>query len=80
MAGSGDLMVHHGVSLRLPGSGNDNFDAVSGDSSRFASGSGRYKERYSDCPFRYAFVVGCLGMVSYVTLGVKRKGDQERGA
>lgn len=72
--------MHHGVSLRLPGSGNGNFDAVSGDSSRFASGSGRCKERYSDCPFRYAFVVGCRGMNSAVTLGVKRKGEQEKGA
>jgi hypothetical protein len=58
MAGAGDFMVHLGVALRLPESGNGNFDAVSGDSSRCASGSGQWTEMCLNCFFRYAFVDG----------------------
>jgi hypothetical protein len=67
------------VALRLPGFASDNFDAVSGGSSRCASGSGRCREKYWKYLFRYAFAGGYESRCSEVTLGVKKRRAGEAG-
>jgi hypothetical protein len=70
--------ARHGVAQHPLESGIGSFGAVSGGSSRCASGSGWGRGECSCCFFRYAFVEGFVDVVvGWVTLGVEREREEE---